>query len=75
VKNQGNKLMTFRAFSIGFSAAVLALACGGGDDNNPDKEVPVVGNNPPPRALSTFVRKPATTTRCSLVAPATTAAP
>jgi mono/diheme cytochrome c family protein len=37
VKNKGNKLMTFRAFSIGFSAAVLALACGsdtggGGDD-------------------------------------------
>jgi mono/diheme cytochrome c family protein len=34
VKNQGNKLMTFRAFSIGFSAAVLALACGGSDDGN-----------------------------------------
>jgi serine/threonine-protein kinase len=43
--------MTFRAFSIGFSAAVLALACGGGDDNNPDKEVPVVGNNPPPQGI------------------------
>jgi len=34
VKNQGNKLMTFRAFSIGASAAVLALACGSSDDNN-----------------------------------------
>jgi len=37
VKNQGKKLMTFRAFSIGFSTAVLALACGSsneGDDNN-----------------------------------------
>jgi len=31
VKNQGNKLMTFRAFSIGFSAALLALACGSDD--------------------------------------------
>jgi len=42
VKNQGNKLMTFRAFSIGFSAAVLALACGsdsGKDD--PTGENPV----------------------------------
>jgi mono/diheme cytochrome c family protein len=34
VKNQGNKLMTFRAFSIGFSTALLALACGS-DSNNP----------------------------------------
>jgi len=34
VKNQGNKLMTFRAFSIGFSVAVLALACGSDDKNN-----------------------------------------
>jgi mono/diheme cytochrome c family protein len=30
---KSNKLMTFRAFSIGFSAAVLALACGS-DSNN-----------------------------------------
>src|SRR5262245_54930518 len=29
--------MTFRAFSIGFSAAVLALACGSDDSNN-DKD-------------------------------------
>jgi len=41
VKNYGNKLMTFRAFSIGFSVAVLALACGsdsnnGGDDDEPE---------------------------------------
>jgi mono/diheme cytochrome c family protein len=40
VKNKGNKLMTFRAFSIGFSAAVLALACGsdsgGSNDNDED---------------------------------------
>jgi serine/threonine-protein kinase len=28
VKNQGTKLMNFRAFSIGFSAALLAFACG-----------------------------------------------
>jgi mono/diheme cytochrome c family protein len=33
VKNYGNKLMTFRAFSIGFSVAVLALACGSDSDN------------------------------------------
>jgi len=36
VKNQVKKLMTFRAFSIGFSTAVLALACGGSDSNNGD---------------------------------------
>jgi len=34
VKNQGTKLMNFRAFSIGFSAALLALACGSDDNNN-----------------------------------------
>ena len=34
MKNQGTKLMTFRAFSIGFSAALLALACGSDDKNN-----------------------------------------
>jgi len=33
VKND-NKLMSFRAFSIGASVAVLALACGSSDDNN-----------------------------------------
>jgi serine/threonine-protein kinase len=42
--------MTFRAFSIGFSAAVLALACGGGDDNN-KPETPIAntpgGGTPP----------------------------
>jgi mono/diheme cytochrome c family protein len=37
VKNKGNKLMTFRAFSIGFSVAVLALACGS-DDSGSDGE-------------------------------------
>jgi len=44
VKNQGKKLMTFRAFSIGFSTAVLALACGSdsnqGDDNGTEEVVP-----------------------------------
>jgi len=45
VKNQGKQLMTFRAFSIGFSAAVLALACGsdsggGGDDPDPSNNDP-----------------------------------
>jgi mono/diheme cytochrome c family protein len=33
VKNE-NKLISFRAFSIGASAALLALACGSSDDNN-----------------------------------------
>jgi serine/threonine-protein kinase len=49
VKNQ-NKLMTFRAFSIGFSAAVLALACGSSDDNNTDtgNTGNNAQNNPPP---------------------------
>jgi mono/diheme cytochrome c family protein len=32
-----NKLMTFRAFSIGFSVAVLALACGSDSDNGGDE--------------------------------------
>jgi len=46
VKNQGKQLMTFRAFSIGFSVAVLALACGSdsgndNDDNNGDNAEPV----------------------------------
>jgi len=35
VKNE-NKLISFRAFSIGFSAALLALACGSDDKNNTD---------------------------------------
>ena len=44
VKNQGKKLMTLRAFSIGFSAALLALACGSDDSNNntPEDEGPIV---------------------------------
>jgi hypothetical protein len=45
VKNKGNKLMTFRAFSIGFSVAVLALACGsdsnGGDEQGDEPEIDV----------------------------------
>jgi len=41
VKNQGNKLMTFRAFSIGFSAALLALACGSDDKDTPVAVTPV----------------------------------
>jgi mono/diheme cytochrome c family protein len=31
--------MTFRAFSIGFSVAVLALACGGSSDSNEEPDV------------------------------------
>jgi cytochrome c553 len=42
VKNYGNKLMTFRAFSIGFSVAVLALACGSDSDNGGEEEPAVV---------------------------------
>jgi serine/threonine-protein kinase len=38
--------MTFRAFSIGFSAAVLALACGG-DDNGGKTETPNTITPPP----------------------------
>jgi len=35
---KANKLMTFRAFSIGFSVAVLALACGSDDSGNDGEE-------------------------------------
>jgi len=56
VKNQGTKLMTFRAFSIGFSAALLALACGSNDNNNDTDTTgtpvkaggPVIDVAPPP---------------------------
>jgi hypothetical protein len=34
--------MTFRAFSIGFSVAVLALACGSDSDNGGDGDEPQV---------------------------------
>jgi mono/diheme cytochrome c family protein len=49
VKNQGTKLMNFRAFSIiGISAGLLALACGSNDNaDNTDPGVDVVA--PPPR--------------------------
>jgi serine/threonine-protein kinase len=41
--------MTFRAFSIGFSVAVLALACGSDDKNNdPGSNGSNVGNTPVP---------------------------
>jgi serine/threonine-protein kinase len=41
--------MTFRAFSIGFSVAVLALACGSDDNNgSSDTNTPNVTGNPPP---------------------------
>lgn len=46
-----NKLMTFRAFSIGFSAAVLALACGSdssSSDSDSDEDVPVVSDEETP---------------------------
>jgi mono/diheme cytochrome c family protein len=49
VKNQETKLMSFRAFSIGFSAALLALACGSNDNNNDpaSTDKPVVVDNKP----------------------------
>jgi mono/diheme cytochrome c family protein len=58
VKNQGNKLMTFRAFSIGFSAAVLALACG--SDSNNDSDTKGSGTSP---GATTDVPAPATDIR------------
>jgi len=53
VKNE-NKLISFRAYSIGFSAALLALACGSDDKNNtgdtpdPVKTVDVTPAQPKP---------------------------
>jgi serine/threonine-protein kinase len=46
VKNE-NKLISFRAFSIGFSAALLALACGSDDKNNTGDGSGDVKNTPP----------------------------
>jgi mono/diheme cytochrome c family protein len=48
--------MTFRAFSIGFSAAVLALACGSSDKNNDD------GKTEPVKAGGTVDIAPVTET-------------
>jgi len=45
VKNQLGKVMNLRAFTIGVSAAVLALACSGSDDNK--------GNDPNPEGSGT----------------------
>ena len=48
MKNE-NKLISFRAFSIGFSAALLALACGSDDKNNSDdNKGNGITNNPGP---------------------------
>jgi len=44
VKNQGNKLMTFRTFSIGIAAGMLALACGS-EDEGPGAPVTVEREN------------------------------
>ena len=48
IKNH-HQLVTFRSFSIGFGAAVLALACGAEDSNNNDKpvETPIIDVRPP----------------------------
>jgi len=56
VKNQGKQLMTFRAFSIGFSAAVLALACGSDSGNEPSDESDGA-TNIPPEAVPGVVRE------------------
>jgi len=55
VKKQVNKLMNFRAFSIGISASLLALACGGSNDNpsNP----PDVTTTPPDVTTTPVVRE------------------
>jgi mono/diheme cytochrome c family protein len=45
VKNE-NKLTSFRAFSIGFSTALLALACGSSDKNNTDDKGTGVTSTP-----------------------------
>jgi len=52
VKKQVNKLMNFRAFSIGISAGLLALACGGSNDSdgNKDPEVAATPDDPTPAA-------------------------
>jgi len=55
VKNQGNKLMTFRAFSIGFSAAVLALACGSESESDDPVDVPEPTDNTPSCAENPYI--------------------
>jgi mono/diheme cytochrome c family protein len=45
VKKQSNKLMNFRAFSIGVSAALLAFACGGDSGGGSDPEPEDVGGD------------------------------
>jgi len=57
VKNE-NKLISFRAFSIGFSAALLALACGSDDKNNngdgtTDVKTPATTSDIPPAQVKT----------------------
>jgi len=56
VKNQGKQLMTFRAFSIGFSAAVLALACGS-DSGGSDEPEPAAGPDVAPDVTPGVVRE------------------
>jgi len=49
VKNQGNKLMNFRAFSIlGIGAGLLALACGSSDNGDNTNPETVIAPPPPP---------------------------
>ena len=52
-----HSLMTFRAFSIGFSAAVLALACGSDDSNN-DPGSKTDGVTLPPPAVTDVAPRP-----------------
>ena len=56
VKKQSNELMTFRAFSIGVSAALLAFACGG-DSNSSDDDA-TGGNDDPAIAEEVEPRTP-----------------
>jgi len=54
--------MTFRAVSIGFSAAVLALACGSDSNNTPSDKTgsESVQSVPPPDTVAVQPTKPET---------------
>jgi mono/diheme cytochrome c family protein len=60
VKNQ-TKLVNFRAVSIGFSAALLALACGSSDKSNSDGNNDGNGKNTPVTPSTTVDVPPAET--------------
>jgi mono/diheme cytochrome c family protein len=59
VKNE-NKLISFRAFSIGVSAGLLALACGSSDNNNTGDKGTDVASNPPTTDIQPQPKAPET---------------